>query len=304
VAPHPLSVAVARALDVLVDDGAVAWQGALPDADAVDDARVTRDAAGYATSLPLRLSGRLGMPADRLAGLLADRLPALPGVASASVAGPGYVEVEPDPAALVGAALRDVGTPAPVAERGVLDPLRSRAPAVDDRIDEAVAEVGADAVRFALARRAPGSAPLDPGPLDLDRWGRADERNPVHAVQLAHARLAGVLRQAAALGIAAAAPDDVEAEAVAPALDLVAAVAEAPAVHARAVRLGRPDLVARHLSATAEAAERHVSSGGVLPRGEEQPDDRHRSRLRLAAAARDSLARGLDLLGVTAPERM
>jgi arginyl-tRNA synthetase len=307
VAPHPLSVAVARALDTLVDEGAVPWQGALPDADDVEDVRVTRDGAGYATSLPLCLSGRAGLPADRLAGLLARRLSRLPGVASASAAGPGYVEVEPDLTAVVASALTPAGPGREEAAHGALDPLVGSP--LDARLRDAVAEVGADAVRFALARRTTGPGRGDrpeAAVLDLAVLGRADERNPVHAVQLAHARLTGLLRQAAALGVTPAAPDAVAPEALAshPARELAASVAEGHAAAARAVRLSRPDLLAHRLSATADAAHRYLSWGEVLPSGADAPDDGHRARLRLAAAARDSLARGLDLLGVTAPERM
>ncbi|HET6561243.1 MAG TPA: DALR anticodon-binding domain-containing protein [Marmoricola sp.] len=292
-APHPLSVAVVRALGALVHEGVVPWQGALPDADQAEDARVTREGAGYATSLPLRLAGRTGLPAEQLAGLLADRLGAVPGVGSATVAGPGYVEVAPDPLELVRAAI------GPVARRGqsgALDPL----PPGDlpEQLSEAVAEVGADAVRFALARRTTA------GPLDLALLGRADERNPVHAVQLAHARLVGSLRQAADLGVGpaeAADPGLLDEPAEA---ELASAVVEADAGACRAVRLDRPDLLARHLSSTAEAAHRWLSSRRALPSGDEEPDDAHRARLRLAVAARDTLGHGLDLLGVTAPERM
>jgi arginyl-tRNA synthetase len=298
VPPHPLSVAVVRALDVLVDEDGVPWQGALPDAEEADDARVPRSGAAYATSLPLRLTGRAGVPAHELARLLAARLGAEPGVGSARVAGPGYVEMEPDPVALLRVALTPVGSQGP-RRHGALDPL-PRDP--DAELRFAVAEVGEDAVRFALARR-PGDAA---SPLDLQALGRADDRNPVHAVQLAHARLAGLLRQGEALGVNPAELDDVAPELLAEprARELVAAVAETGPVAARALRLERPDLLARHLSATAEAAHRYLSSCRTLPTGDELPDRRHRAQLRLALAARDGLALGLDLLGVTAPGRM
>ena len=161
--------------------------------------------------------------------------------------------------------------------------------------------MGGDAVRFALARRT-----ADGAPLDLVVLGRADERNPVHAVQLAHARLAAVLRHGALLGVTPLEPSDAAPELLAepPARELVTAVAEAGSVVTRALRLQRADLLARHLATTAEAAHEYLSSCRVLPAGDELPDRRHRARLLLALAARDALAHGLDLLGVTAPERM
>jgi arginyl-tRNA synthetase len=42
----------------------------------------------------------------------------------------------------------------------------------------------------------------------------------------------------------------------------------------------------------------------VLPRGDEEVAPMHIARLWLCAAARQTLANGLDLLGVCAPDRM
>jgi arginyl-tRNA synthetase len=298
VPPHPLSVAVVRALDGLVDEGAVPWQGARTDAEEADDARVPRGGAAYATSLPLRVAGRTRIAAPELAGLIVARLCAEPVVGSARVSGPGYVEIDPDPAVLVRAAVT-VGVTTRQGPRGALDPLAGGEPGAAVR--HAVQEVGADAVRFALARRT-----ADTAPLDLEVLGRADELNPVYAVQLAHARLAGVLRRAAAAGVAPAGADEAEAELLREpqAEALVALVAAAAPEAARALRLRRADLLARHLSATAGAALDYLSSCPPLPAGDEAPGRRHRARLRLARAARDATAHGLDLLGVTAPERM
>jgi arginyl-tRNA synthetase len=42
----------------------------------------------------------------------------------------------------------------------------------------------------------------------------------------------------------------------------------------------------------------------VLPQGDEQPTDLHTARLALCQAARQVIANGLWILGVSAPERM
>jgi arginyl-tRNA synthetase len=42
----------------------------------------------------------------------------------------------------------------------------------------------------------------------------------------------------------------------------------------------------------------------VLPQGDEDPGELHRARLALCQATRQVIANGLDILGVTAPERM
>ena len=55
---------------------------------------------------------------------------------------------------------------------------------------------------------------------------------------------------------------------------------------------------------TAAAYHRFYDNCRVLPMGDEEAGDLHHARLVLVAATRTVLANGLDLLGVSAPERM
>jgi arginyl-tRNA synthetase len=123
-------------------------------------------------------------------------------------------------------------------------------------------------------------------------------------VQYAHARLSAILRNAADLGLAV----DPEVD---PALLthereglLLRALAEFPRVVAAAASLREPHRVARYLEETAATFHRFYDVCRVLPMGDEEPGDLHRARLLLVAATRVVLANGLDLLGVSAPERM
>lgn len=59
--------------------------------------------------------------------------------------------------------------------------------------DELVRQLGADAARYAVLRRARNPQ----GRLDLERWRRATGANPVFAVRFAHARLLRAARYAA-----------------------------------------------------------------------------------------------------------
>lgn len=165
-------------------------------------------------------------------------------------------------------------------------------------IDDLVGAIGVDASRYALARYSTDS-PID---IDLDLWERATDDNPVFTVQYAHARVASLMRNAADLGVEAQSHPDLlthEKEGV-----LLRALAEFPRVVRAAAELREPHRVARYLEELARTYHRFYDTCRVLPRGEEETTDLHRARLLLVAATRTVLANGLDLLGVSAPERM
>jgi arginyl-tRNA synthetase len=165
-------------------------------------------------------------------------------------------------------------------------------------IDDLVDAIGTDAARYALARYSSDSN-ID---LDLDLWAKAASDNPVYYVQYAHARVSSLLRNAADLGLAPAAHPELlthEKEG-----DLLRALAEFPRVVAAAAELREPHRVARYLEDTAAAYHKFYDACRVLPRGEEEAGDLHAARLLLVDATRVVLANGLDLLGVSAPERM
>ncbi|MFI7589692.1 arginine--tRNA ligase [Spongisporangium articulatum] len=160
--------------------------------------------------------------------------------------------------------------------------------------------LGVDAVRYSLARY-PADSPLT---LDGEVLTRRTNDNPVFYVQYAHARLAGIARNAVEAGVRRedgfdpALLDDPTDTA------LLGALAEMPRVVAHAAQLREPHRVARHLEELAGHFHRWYDATRVTPRAEESVTDAHRSRLWLAEAARVVFANGLDLLGVSAPERM
>jgi arginyl-tRNA synthetase len=167
-------------------------------------------------------------------------------------------------------------------------------------LTDLVDEIGVDAARYALVRYSM-DANLD---IDVDLWAKATNDNPVFYVQYAHARVSSILRNGADLGIevsqsaeAALLTDEKEGA-------LLRALAEFPRVVASAAQLREPHRVARYLEETAATYHRFYDSCRVLPMGDEEPSELHRARLLLVAATRTVLANGLELLGVTAPERM
>ncbi len=168
-------------------------------------------------------------------------------------------------------------------------------------LDELVDEVGIDAARYTLARY-PADSPLT---LDLEEMTRATSENPVFYVQYAHARIASVLRNASELGV------DWRSGPFDPALldherenNLLGMIAEFPRVVASAAELREPHRVARYLEDLATAYHRFYDDCRVLPRSDEELAPIHIARLWLCAAARQTLANGLGLLGVSAPDRM
>ncbi|MGW0431178.1 arginine--tRNA ligase [Micromonospora sp. NPDC003197] len=167
-------------------------------------------------------------------------------------------------------------------------------------LDEIVEAVGVDAARYSLARSSTDS----PLTLDIEAITRKNNDNPVHYVRYAHARIASLLRHAADLGISRG--DDFD-----PALldhpkenDLLKSIGEFPTVVATAAELREPHRIARYLEELAGTYHRFYDACRVLPHGDEPATDLTRARLWLVEAARTVLANGLDLLGVSAPERM
>jgi arginyl-tRNA synthetase len=167
-------------------------------------------------------------------------------------------------------------------------------------LEEFVDMAGVDAVRYTL-NRYPTDSPLT---LDIDVITRQTNENPVYYVQYAHARISSLLRNATELGID-------RGETFDPALlsherenDLVLALAQFPGVVSTAAELREPHRVARYLEELAGAYHRFYDACRVLPMGDEPANDLHRARLWLMDATRIVLSNGLDLLGVSAPERM
>jgi arginyl-tRNA synthetase len=183
------------------------------------------------------------------------------------------------------------------------EPVRmsKRAGTVVNLVD-LVEAIGADAARYALAR-ASIDQQID---LDLDLWSRATNENPVFYVQYAHARIASVLRNAADLGLSLGDAVDVDATQLGHEResDLLRAIGEFPRVLTGAAELRAPHRVARYLEELAGTYHRFYDSCRVLPRGDEEATALTTARLWLCAATATVLRNGLDVLGVSAPERM
>ncbi|KAA1423830.1 arginine--tRNA ligase [Mumia zhuanghuii] len=168
-------------------------------------------------------------------------------------------------------------------------------------LSELVDMIGVDALRYTLSRH-PVDSPLT---IDVAEVTRQSAENPVYYVQYAHARLSSILRNAADLGLVPA-PDSADLSLLSTERegDLLRALAEFPRVVARAAEYHEPHRIARYLEDTASAFHKFYDVCRVLPQGDEEIGDVHRARLVLVEATLTVVANGLELLGVSAPERM
>jgi arginyl-tRNA synthetase len=156
-------------------------------------------------------------------------------------------------------------------------------------------ETGVDAARyFFLMRR--GDAQFV---FDVDLAKSQTDENPVFYVQMAHARMSGIFRVAGRApettvpkGVDLAALDEPEE------LALLKELADFPSVVAGAAAALEPHRVTGYLEGLARLAHAWYHKYRVLGEPEEM------ARLVLAAAARQVLAHGLHLLGISAPDRM
>ncbi len=159
--------------------------------------------------------------------------------------------------------------------------------------------IGTDALRYSLARY-PADSPLT---LDPEILRKRTNDNPVFYVQYAHARTHNVARTAAASAVDRSefAPELLTHETESA---LLGALQEFPRIVAFAAEVREPHRVARYLEELAGLYHRWYDNCRVIPLGDEPVEAVHRTRLWLNDATGQVLRNGLDLLGVTAPERM
>jgi arginyl-tRNA synthetase len=157
-------------------------------------------------------------------------------------------------------------------------------------LDEFVNEVGVDAARWYLTARGPDQTIT----IDVDLAREKSEKNPVYYVQYAHARIAGILRNAGA-----AEPDpEPQAELAPEERDLVKRLAEFPAIAAEAAQRRGPQALPTYAIRLADDFHRFYHHHRVLE------SDEQGFRLALVTATKAVIARSLDLVGVEAPDRM
>jgi arginyl-tRNA synthetase len=168
-------------------------------------------------------------------------------------------------------------------------------------LEDLVEEVGVDAARYTLSRY-PVDSPLT---LDINLLTSHTNDNPVFYVQYAHARISAVLRTAKERNIefelAQFQPAALDHEKES---DLIKTLAEFGQVVQLSATLREPHRVARYLEELAGVYHRFYDACRVLPMADESVNEVVVARLLLSSATKQVLANGLELLGVSQPEKM
>jgi arginyl-tRNA synthetase len=156
-------------------------------------------------------------------------------------------------------------------------------------LHELVEKIGVDAARWYLVSRG-HDQPID---IDIDLAAERTQKNPVYYVQYAHARIAGILRNADESG-----GDERPAELAREERDLIKRLLEFPVVVAEAAERRAPHAVPIYAIRVADDFHRFYHEHRVVG------SETEAFRLDLVRAAQNVIARALDLIGVEAPERM
>jgi len=164
---------------------------------------------------------------------------------------------------------------------------------VRDLIDE----VGRDAVRYFFLMRKGDSQLV----FDVDVARSQSDENPVYYIQMAHARMSGIFR-VGEIDPASIAGDDVDLSVLdlPEETELMKALLDFPTLIAGAADALEPHRVANYLHDTAGKVHLWYHKAHVL----NEPPAIMRARLVLARAAQIVLRNGLEVLGISAPERM
>jgi arginyl-tRNA synthetase len=169
-------------------------------------------------------------------------------------------------------------------------------------IDELVDRVGVDAVRYFYLLRSPDTT-IE---FDLELALTQSSENPVYYAQYAHARLTNV--EATASEKHAQLPERADTTLLVHPweLDVARELAFWPEVVEDATRVLEPHRIPYYVHDLATAVHRFYHAGNETAEHRVVVDDPNltRARLELCRAARHTLKTALDLIGVTAPDRM
>jgi arginyl-tRNA synthetase len=155
---------------------------------------------------------------------------------------------------------------------------------------ELAEKIGVDAARWYLVLRGHDQT-ID---IDVDLAAERTQKNPVYYVQYAHARIAGILRNAGDAAVGGAAPAELEREE----RDLIKRLTDFPVSAAEAAERRSPHAIPIYAIRVADDFHRFYHEHRVVG------SETEAFRLGICRAAQNVIARCLDLVGVEAPERM
>jgi arginyl-tRNA synthetase len=157
-------------------------------------------------------------------------------------------------------------------------------------LHELVEKIGVDAARWYLVSRG-HDQPID---IDVDLAAERTQKNPVYYVQYAHARIAGILRNAGDATVGGDPPAELEREE----RDLIKRLTDFPVIAAESAERRAPHAIPIYAIRVADDFHRFYHEHRVVE------SETEAFRLGLCRATQYVIARCLDLVGVEAPERM
>jgi arginyl-tRNA synthetase len=155
---------------------------------------------------------------------------------------------------------------------------------------ELVEKIGVDAARWYLVSRGHDQT-ID---IDVDLAAERTQKNPVYYVQYAHARIAGILRNAEDAAVGTQAPAELEREE----RDLIKRLTDFPEIAAEAAERRSPHAIPIYAIRVADDFHRFYHEHRVVG------SETEAFRLGICRATQNVIARCLNLVGVEAPERM
>ncbi|SDQ12507.1 arginine--tRNA ligase [Virgibacillus salinus] len=162
---------------------------------------------------------------------------------------------------------------------------------------ELMEEVGVDAVRYYFVMRSNDSQ-LD---FDMDLARSESNDNPVYYVQYAHARICTMLKQAEEKGLASDENFNAELLTAEKEIDLLKKLGEFPKTIAESAEKHTPHKVTQYVFDLATLLHSFYNAEKVLNQDEPEMT---KARIALMKAVRITIANGLQILGVSAPEKM
>jgi arginyl-tRNA synthetase len=157
-------------------------------------------------------------------------------------------------------------------------------------LDDFMDKIGVDAARWYLSNRGPDQTME----IDVDLAAERSQKNPVYYVQYAHARIAGILRNAGGATISS----DSSAPLATEERELIKRLADLPGVVDDALAKRGPQAVPAYAIRVADDFHRFYHEHRVLE------SEQQAFRLGLCTATQRVIATCLDLVGVEAPDRM
>ncbi|WP_458411632.1 arginine--tRNA ligase [Schinkia sp. CFF1] len=162
---------------------------------------------------------------------------------------------------------------------------------------ELMEEVGIDAMRYFFAMRSADSH-LD---FDMDLAVSKSNENPVYYAQYAHARICSMLRQGEEQNLTYEGELDLSYIQAEKEIDLLKKMGEFPEAVAEAAEKRMPHRITNYVNELASALHSFYNAEKVINLDELE---KSKARLALVKAVQITLKNALDLVGVSAPEKM